>query len=153
MALMSRMRYKRLSDELITVKEKLEDAMVEQADAREKGDLRENAEYESARQEVENYARRKAEIETELAEAEIVESDNSPTISIDSVVDVCRVDAAGNPIESARRFRVDAKGDTIIQGILGVRSSLGKAILNGTDGIYRVVDNGGVSYLVKKVHE
>lgn len=151
MTQMSEAQYKRLKKELAEVKKLLEEAMKEQAAAKEFGDLSENEEYETARRACENYARRKAEIEAELNNAQIVANDNSPRIVVGSTVDVCRVDAQGNPVEDPRRFRLDSKGDTIIQKILGVNSSLGKAILNGTDGIYRVVDNGGVSYLVKKV--
>lgn len=151
MALMTEARYNKLSKELVAVKAKLEVALVEQAAAQELGDLRENTEYETARMVSESLVKKKAELEDELANAQIVENDNSPRITVGSTVDVCRVDAKGSPVEDARRFVVEAKGDTVIQGILGVNSPLGKVILNGTNGIYRVVENGGVQYQVKKV--
>ena len=36
-------------------------------------------------------------------------------------------------------------------GVLGIRSSLGRVVLNGTSGVYRIPDNGGLTYSVKKV--
>lgn len=153
MAQMSETRYRKLKEEIVSVKKKHEEAMEAMAVAREFGDLRENEEYSTARRNSEEYARRIAEIEEELNNAEIVTDDHSPRITIGTTVDVCRVDNDGKPLEEPRRFRVDAHGDTVIQGVLGINSSLGRAILNGTSGIYRVVDNGGVIYNVKKVLE
>lgn len=151
MAQMTEKKYKTLRGEYLKVKSKLEDAMAEQQRAQDAGDLRENEEYATARTRTEAITKQKAELEKLLSEAEIVPEDKSPRITIGSVVDVCKVDDSGNPIGQIRRFTLDQTGDTVLKGVLGITSSLGKAILNGTSGLYKIPDNGGLTYNVKKV--
>jgi len=150
---MTERRFKSLKAELVTVKEKHQEAIQEQEAAKEFGDLSENIEYDTARRAAEMYAARKAALEQEIAGAEIVAEDRSPRIMIGSVVEVCKVDERHRPIGAPRQFVVESKGDTVLAGVLGINSSLGKAILNGTDGIYQISDNGGITYSVKKVLE
>ena len=151
MADMTEKRYRLYERELERVKEQLEEALVAQRNAQDLGDLSENEEYATSRKRSEELASRRAELELLIAEANIVPVDRSPRISIGSTLEVCRVDANGKPIEEPRVFTFEEKGDTVLMGVLGVNSSLGKVILNGTSGIYRIPDNGGISYLVKKV--
>lgn len=151
MAEMTETRFKKMKSDLITLKSDLDVAIQERSEAREKGDLRENEEYQTATTRVKELLKKKQELESGISEAVIVGTDNSPRITIGSTVSVCRVDNNNKPIEEAREFVIDAKGDTIIKHVLGVESPLGKAVLNGTDGIYRVANNGGMSYLVKKL--
>ena len=151
MAQMTEARFKRLKAELITVKEKQVQAIAEMEEAKQFGDLRENSEYETARAKSEQLTARKTQLEEEIADAEIVEEDRSPRITIGSIVDICKLDGNGKPIGPTRRLTVDSHGDTVLQKILGVNSSLGKTILNGTSGIYQIPDNGGIQYQVTKV--
>lgn len=151
MAQMTEKQYKALRSEYLEVKNKLEDAIAEQQKAVDMGDLRENEEYATARARTEAVTRQKTEIEEMLNEAEIIAEDRSPRITVGSIVDVCKVDSAGNPAGQERRFTVGLTGDTVLKGVLGIKSSLGKAILNGTSGLYKIPDNGGLSYSVRKV--
>lgn len=151
MAQMTEKRYRKLKAELVSVKERHAQAMLEQEEAKEFGDLRENSEYETARSKAEQLASRKEQLEEEIMNAKIVEEDRSPRITIGSVVDVCKVDRDGNQLGETRRFTVDSHGDTVLQKILGAESSLGKIIMNGTSGKYQVPDNGGTWYQVTKV--
>lgn len=151
MAQMTENRYRKLKAELVVVKEKHAAAIEEQEIAKGFGDLSENAEYETARRAAEAYAQKKMDLEQMIAEAEIIEEDRSPRIVIGSVVEICKVDDNDKPIGNPRVFTVEAKGDTVLMGVLGVNSSLGKKILNGTSGIYRIPDNGGLRYSVRKV--
>ena len=151
MAQMTEKKYKELRRQYLKVKSKLEEAMTEQQKAQDAGDLRENEEYATARARTEALTKQKAAIEKLLSEAEIVPEDRSPRITIGSVVDVCKTDASGNPIGQKRRFVVEQTGDTVMKGVLGIKSPLGKVILNGTSGLYKIPDNGGLVYSVKKV--
>ena len=148
---MTEKKYKEIVEKLYLTKAEYEEMLVAQRDAAEAGDLRENTEYETARLAVERLSKEIAKMEIELSEAEIVPEDNSLRITIGSTIDVTRVDSQGQPVSATRRFRFDSSGNTVIMGVLGAKSSLGKAINNGTDGIYTIPDNGGIAYLVKKV--
>lgn len=131
------------------------DSLVEvqelQKRAAEQGDLSENEEYSTARAEAERLNGERLRLETLLSEAEIVPEDHSSRITLGSTIEFCKVDEKGNPISELRRLVLESSGDSITQGILGVNSSLGKAILNGTNGIYSVHEQGGIRYQVKKV--
>mgnify|MGYP001026136157 CR=1 FL=1 len=149
---MTEQRYYELKKELAKVTEDLDEALAAQRDAIERfGDVRENEEYDTARNLAKNLNSRKNEIETMLGEAEIVPEDRSPRIVIGSVVDVTEVTEDGKPLSETRRFTVEAVGDTITKKILGVKSPLGQVVLNGTSSIYRIPTGGGIYYSVKKV--
>lgn len=143
-------KYIELNKELHEVKKALELSLEEQRIAAAAGDLRENEEYATARANSERLLNRKSELENFLVEATVVEADNSPIISIGSRIRVTRVDVS--PSE-AREFILETSGTTILDGVLGVDSPLGKTILNGTDGIYTVHNNGGIKYKVEKIIE
>lgn len=146
-------QYKSKVAQLKQVKAQLTGVLELQSTAAEAGDLRENEEYATARSEAERLSREKEKLEYEILEAEIVTANNSPCITLGSLIEFCKVDAAGNPLSSPRRVRLEASGNTVLQQILGANSSLGKAVLNGTDGIYTVPDNGGINYNVTKIIE
>lgn len=148
---MTERMYKETSERLYAAKTEYNKALEAQRDAASIGDLSENTEYETARQLVERLSKEISKLETNIREAEIVPEDLSPRITIGSVIDVTRLDANGNPVGEPRRFLYDASGDTILKGVLGVKSSLGQAIYNGTDGVYTIPDNGGIDYVVRKV--
>ncbi len=152
MVQMTESRYYELKKELAKVSEDLDKALAEQRDAIERfGDARENEEYESARNAAKNLNSRKNELEIMIGEAEIVPEDRSPRIVIGSVVDVTEVTEDGKPLSETRRFTLESTGDTITKKILGVKSPLGKFVLNGTSSIYRIPIGGGIYYSVKKV--
>lgn len=144
-------KYKEYEKSLQEVLESLAEVQELQKQAAEQGDLSENEEYSTARAEAERLTGERLRLENILAEAEIVPEDHSPRITLGSTIEFYKVDANGNPISEVRRLLLESSGDSITQGILGVNSSLGKAILNGTDGIYSVHENGGTRYHVKKV--
>lgn len=153
MAQITENRYYKLQEELLSWKEAYEEATKVQEKARDMGDLRENEEYHIARAEAEEAQRKIIAIEEELRTATVIARDYSSRITLGSIVDVTKVTKEGQPLEATRRFTLETKGDTITQKILSVSSPLGATILNGTDGIYRVINNGGIYYQVKKVRE
>lgn len=151
MARMTERRYLELKQLLQKINENLDDAIKEQQRTMAAGDLRENEEYATARARTESLVKQKTDLEEQLANTEIVQEDRSPRIVIGSLIDICKVKSDGTPLGEPRRFTLEESGDTILKKILGVNSSLGKAIINGTDGIYRVAEGGGIYYSVKKV--
>lgn len=146
-------QYKRKVQQLKDVKEELMHMLELQSEAANEGDLKENEEYHTARAAAERLAIEKDKLESEIADAEIVAIDNSPRISLGSLIEFYKVDSDGKPLSEPRRVHLEASGDTVIQKILGINSSLGKAVLNGTDGVYTIPDNGGINYYVRKIIE
>lgn len=144
-------KYTELTRELRVVKDLLEESLAEQEAAAAAGDLRENEEYSTARANSERLNNRKRELEYILSEVEIVPADNSPSIVLGSVIDVTKVTEAGEPLGETRRFTLETEGDTILAGVIGIESPLGREILNGTSGVYFVHSNGGIYYRVDKV--
>lgn len=143
--------YKEKTLKLQSVVKSLEKAKAEMRRTVTAGDLRENAEYDAARDSMITLSKMKADLEAELEEAEVVAEDNSPRITIGSLVEVCKVDRENKEIGKPRRFRIEERGDTVIAGVLGINSSLGKAVLNGTSNYYDIPDNGGLRYRVTKI--
>ena len=137
-----------LKKELNAVSTELEQSLIEQGRAADLGDLRENEEYATAIANSARLSNRKLELEKILDEATVVPSDNSPRISIGSVIDVVRLNKDGTDAGEARRFTLETSGDTVIKKIIGVDSPLGREILNGVSGIYTVQNNGGIKYRV-----
>lgn len=150
----TRYRYKALEQEEKELNERLEQYLDEQRKARDKGDLSENEEYTIATKNVLQSRKRLIEIAEELADVAILEVDKGPRITIGCKVQVTEVDAKGNPITEPRFFHLDQKGDTITEKVLGINSALGRAINNGTNGVYKIqTDMETIFYDVKKVIE
>jgi transcription elongation factor GreA len=140
-------------NELATCEAAYEEAVKMQVSAKEFGDLSENEEYATASAQVRRLSQRIKELKDILNDYEIIPADNSPRITIGSTVEVTRVDANGNKLKDARVFRLDSEGDTILEGVLGIKSPLGSAILNGTDGTFKIANDGGKYYKVRKLKE
>lgn len=135
--------------ELREVSNKLTEALQQQQEAKALGDFRENAELEAATKEVRELQHRKAELLEQLSDYTLVKSYKGQRIMVGDYVEIIKLDKNTNNI---RRFRLAAEGDTIDSGTLSIDSPLGKAILNGTSGIYTIQAPGGAfRYDVKKV--
>lgn len=145
-------RYKALKQEQEELNKNLEHHLDEQRKARDKGDLSENEEYAVATKNVLQSRQRLIQIADELADVEILEVDRGPRIGLGCKVQITEVDSEGKPLSAAREFYLDEKGDTIIEKVLGINSALGKAILNGTNSIYKVQTAiGTLFYDVRKI--
>lgn len=151
MAAVTKKHYKAMQEELTKLLEALDEVNGLLAEAREAGDLSENEEYATARSKQGTLTTRISALRREINEANIVEDDKSPIITIGSVVDVTEVTSNGEPLGETRRFTVESSGDTVIRKILGAGSQLGSTILNGTSGIYRINNAGGIYYKVEKI--
>ena len=139
-------------DELLVLEETLADRLKQQRVAREFGDLSENTEYEVATKEVKQLQKRKEELLEQLDNYVLVEPNDWPQFTIGCIVGITLLDNQSNePVAEERLLRIASEGNSVQKNTLGINSPLGKAILNGTDGIYTVQTvNGGVKYYVRK---
>ena len=136
------------------VTEELEEALQQQQEAKALGDFSENEELASATKKVRELNNRKAELADQLSDYTLIKPNKSARIGIGDTVSIFKVDGNNNMISEPRLMRIASEGDPIIKMTLGIESPLGKAILNGTDGIYTVTTLGGaIRYDVKKVYK
>jgi len=153
------------------IKIELDQTLQEQRIAKEFGDLSENTEYEASTQRVITLRLKEHEIEEELLGYELVETDKGPRFTIGSYVSVQKLDDKGLPDGEEREFLLSNAGTTRDADVvhllnelnnkeesvkkkqrLGVNSTLGQAILNGTSGVYTIQTvNGSITYKVTKV--
>lgn len=137
--------------ELEKIEEQLSETLKQQRIAKEFGDLSENTEYEVATKEAKNLQRKREELLDQLENYVIIEPDNYPQITIGCTVAITRLDSNNNKIGVERVLRLASEGNSTEKQTLGINSPLGKAILNGTDGIYTIQTViGGVKYYVRK---
>ena len=121
--------------------------------ARAEGDLSENTEYDIASTELEQAIQRKAQLESILTEATVVEAGGGPRISLGCFVEIT---CLSRQDFGKRILRLDAEGSTInenpLNRILSIRSPLGQAINNGVSGNYTIqADAGELQYHVQKL--
>lgn len=134
------------------VKEQLKEALEQQQDAKALMDFSENSELEAATSKVIELTRKKNDLIQQLTDPTIVRPEKGPRITLGCNVSFYRVDNNGNMISDPRVMRLASEGDTINRMTLSIDSPLGKAILNGTSGIYTVQTEGGaIRYHVTKV--
>lgn len=137
--------------ELENIDAQLAETLKQQRIAKEFGDLSENTEYEVATKDAKNLQRKKEELLDQLENYVLVEPDNYPQITIGCVIGITRLDADNNKVDEERLLRLASEGNTVQKQTLGINSPLGKAVLNGTDGIYTIQTvTGGVKYYVRK---
>lgn len=133
------------------VTEELEEALQQQQEAKALGDFSENEELASATKKVRELNNRKAELADQLSDYTLIKPNKSARISIGDTISIFKVDENGNMISEPRLMRIASQGDSVIKMTLGVKSPLGQAVLNGTDGIYTVITSGGaIRYDVRK---
>jgi len=119
------------------------------SDARELGDLKENAEYHSARDEQSKIESRIQEIESILKTSKLVKARKSDTIQIGSTVDVERIDKK----EKETFHIVGEEESDILNSKISYISPVGAAILGKKKGEKAVVKTPGgiIKYKIKKI--
>lgn len=124
---------KKLEDELYDLKiNKLKENSQKIKEAREQGDLSENAEYDAAKDEQRDIAARIAEIEVILKNAEVVMEDDVDKSSIGLGCTVKILDIEENE-EMTYRMVGSAEADSL-NGTLSIESPLGAAMMKKTSG-------------------
>ena len=144
---------KERENELVQVKQELENVLLQQQIAKGQGDLSENSEYEIATVEAARLQARKQELLEELSNYNIITPGTGSRITLGNYIAVTELQDNGSAVGPERVFRiVRDHGDTIRNKTLSIRSPLGKAVIDGTDGIYTIqVPLGSVSFQVRKV--
>lgn len=139
-------------EKLQEIDRKLVEILEAQRVARDMGDLSENEEYASATREAKKLQKEKYEINDLLEKCVIIEPEDFVQIMIGATVGITQLGDNNKPIAEERVFQIASKGNTL-KGTLGIDSPLGKAILNGTDGVYTIQTVSGVKhYSVRKVY-
>ena len=97
------------------------------AEAREHGDLRENAEYKAAKEEQQFIATRIAEIEYKLSEAHVIEVTPGPSETIVFGVTVQLIDVESN---DEKQYRLVGQEEANLKtGSISVQSPIGRGLI------------------------
>ena len=149
---MTKLGFDRLEAELKRLKSVERPSIVKAiAEAREHGDLSENAEYTSARERQSFVEGRVQEIEYKISRAEIIDVSSITGNSIKFGATISLIDADTDE-ESTYQIVGEDEAD-IKAGLLSITSPLARALINKTigDTVEVVTPKGGKGYEVTKV--
>jgi transcription elongation factor GreA len=148
---LSRTGYEKLREDLARLKERRGELSGEIGEAREKGDLKENAEYHAAKEEQAKVQRRINDMEEKLRSAQIIDESNvqAGEIRIGATAHLKDV-KSGEKIEYTL---VDAAEADFSKGRISVQSPVAQALLGHKEGEQITVKlaSGPLSYHVEKV--
>ncbi|WP_043767312.1 transcription elongation factor GreA [Algiphilus aromaticivorans] len=124
----------RLREELRVLKsEKRPEVIAAIADAREHGDLKENAEYHAAREQQGFIEGRIQELESKLGSAQIIDVTNLP--ASDKVVFGATVTLADTDTEEELRYQIVGEDEADIKaGLISVASPMSRALIGKHQG-------------------
>jgi transcription elongation factor GreA len=125
--------YEKLKNEIDRLEKYIkQDISKEIAEAREHGDLRENAEYEAAKNKQANYMAKLGQLQERFTSAQIIRKEELPadTISLGKTVKIRDV-KTGSELE----YTILGEGETDIdKGIISYQSPLAKQLINHKTG-------------------
>ena len=139
----SKERYSKYKEIVKEANDALKAAEIVKAEARERGDLSENAEYETACEQVRQYKQIKDRYQNILSSAEIVDVIHDGHFNIGSKISVMLLEDKKPVWEKCRIFTIEEEGNTVFQEILSTESPLGQKILRKTPGIFNLVLGNG----------
>jgi transcription elongation factor GreA len=149
---MTKLGYKRLEEELKRLKSIERPAIVKAiAEAREHGDLSENAEYHAARERQSFVEGRVEELEDKISRAEIIDVSALSGKNIKFGATVTLID---DDTEEDVTYQIVGEDEADIKaGLLSVTSPLARALINKTigDTVEVITPKGGKGYEVTKV--
>lgn len=121
------------------------------AEAREKGDLKENAEYDAAKEAQGLLEARIAKYESELAQARIIETDSIDTSKVSILTRVTITNLATK--KSMTYQIVSEKEADLKSGKISVTSPIGKGLLGKKEGEIAEIQapNGLIRFQVEKI--
>jgi len=149
---MTKLGFERLEEELKRLKSVERPAIVKAiAEAREHGDLSENAEYTSARERQSFVEGRVQELEDKISRAEIIDVSalNGTHIKFGATVSLIDADT-----EEEATYQIVGEDEADIKaGLLSITSPLARALINKTigDNVEVVTPKGGKGYEVTQV--
>ena len=119
---------KEYENELFALKEKLHQEIAQKIkEAREQGDLSENAEYDAAKDEQREIEARIEELEKILKNAEVVDEDE---VDVDTINIGCKVKVLDVEFDEELEFRIVGSTEaSSLQGKISNESPVGKALL------------------------
>ena len=140
----SRKGYQKLQQDLEALKRKR--PIIAQAilEAREKGDLKENAEYHAAKEESAHNERRIQEIEAKLGGARILEDQGD--LPTDKAYIGATVTVKDDTGEEMKYMLVDAAESDPTNGMISISSPIGQSLLGQSVGITVKVPVGKAGY-------
>lgn len=103
--------------------------------ARALGDLSENAEYDSARQDLTTLYIEKKKYEG-LLQSEVIDYDNTSIITVGSILNI-----SSPCLEDDCLVMLGDSGDFVIEPVLNTKSALGLKVLGNMSGEYTIKDN------------
>ena len=141
----------KLERQLIEFREDAKRAQERMVLAKLDGDLSENADYDSARDEYQKVSVRAAEIEKTLRNCEVVGESGGSIIDIGSLFKLYRYSDKMNDYEYLGIFSLDSTED-FLSFIIGTASPLGKAIKGNESGLFTIQTDfaESVTYKVEK---
>ena len=140
----TRVGYKKLQDNLEALKRRRPVIAGQIQEAREKGDLKENAEYHAAKEDSAHNERRIAEIEGKLSGARILEDQGD--LPTDKAFIGASVTVKDDEGFEAKYTLVDVSESDPSKGFISVESPIGKALLGQPPGITVKVPIGKAGY-------
>lgn len=140
----SRAGYKKLQDDLAALKARRPVIAAQILEAREKGDLKENAEYHAAKEESAHNERRINELEAKLGGARILEDQGD--LPTDKAYIGATVSVKDDDGYEAKYTLVDASESDPAKGLISVDSPIGKALLGQSVGAKVKVPVGKAGY-------
>ncbi|MBF0198283.1 MAG: transcription elongation factor GreA [Planctomycetes bacterium] len=148
---MTKAGYINLQDQLDRLREQIPDMQKAISEAREKGDLKENAEYHAARESLGMHEAKIAEIESRLGQAQIISSKN---MNSDEILFGATVSVLDIEIDDEEEYTLVGEGesDPMNNKIL-TTSPMGQAMLNKKVGDHFTVSapGGDMEYKVLKI--
>lgn len=144
--------FERLQEEMRLLKNIERPAVIKAiADAREHGDLSENAEYHAAKERQGFIEGRLAELEDKISRAEVIDVSK---ISGDDVKFGATVTLRDEDTEEVTSYQIVGSDEADVrQGLLSITSPLARALIGkkAKDGIEVTTPNGSKAYVVKEV--
>jgi len=140
----TRAGYKKLQETLEALKRRRPVIAAQIQEAREKGDLKENAEYHAAKEEASHNERRISEVEGKLSGARILEDQGD--LPTDKAYIGASVTVKDDDGYEAKYTLVDASESDPTKGFISVDSPIGKALLGQPEGISVKVPIGKAGY-------
>ncbi len=117
--------------------------------AAKNGDLKENAEFHALKDQERILYKEKEQSETEIANAEVIEIDNSNTLGIGSLIDLQVYENGDLLIDNV--YIILDKGDSLIEGVISTGTELGKELLGKEVLGPLEIELDGIQYKVNKL--
>lgn len=143
-AYITRAGYKKLQDDLDALKRRRPVIAAQIQEAREKGDLKENAEYHAAKEESAHNERRISELESKLGGARILEDQGD--LPTDQAYIGATVKVKDDDGYEATYRLVDVSESDPTNGLISIDSPIGKSLLGQSVGAKVKVPVGKAGY-------